>query len=131
MVAPYWAIVCARVHNSLSIRYGVHQTSRVHLTMILSLTYVYPLLDVNLQHILMGTYRSSGKTSITINRSKFLHRGVWLTVNRTSSAFSHHVTPLLSLESLFRKTQIITQKKTVQPGDAFEDTVCKPGFEFV
>ncbi len=34
------------------------------------------------------------------------------------------------LDSLFQKTPIITPKKrTIQPGDAFEDTAFKPGFE--
>jgi hypothetical protein len=36
------------------------------------------------------------------------------------------------LDSLFQKTPIITQtKRFVQPGDAFEDTAFKPGFENV
>ncbi len=35
-------------------------------------------------------------------------------------------------DSLFQKTQISTPKKrNVQPGDAFEDTTFKPGFENV
>jgi hypothetical protein len=39
---------------------------------------------------------------------------------------------LMGLDSLFQKTPIITSKKrTVQPGEAFEDTVFKPGFEIV
>ncbi len=39
----------------------------------------------------------------------------------------------MNLDSLFDKTPINTTKKklTVQPGDAFEDTAFKPGFEFV
>jgi hypothetical protein len=36
------------------------------------------------------------------------------------------------MDSLFQKTLIMTPKKrTVQPGDAFEDTALKPGFEIV
>jgi hypothetical protein len=39
---------------------------------------------------------------------------------------------LIGLVSLLQKTPIITPKKrTVQPGDAFEDTAFKPGFEIV
>jgi hypothetical protein len=39
---------------------------------------------------------------------------------------------LNGLDSLFQKTPIITTKKrTVQPGDAIEDTAFKPGFEIV
>jgi hypothetical protein len=35
----------------------------------------------------------------------------------------------IGLDFLFQKTPIITPKKrTVQPGDAFEDTAFKPGF---
>jgi hypothetical protein len=36
---------------------------------------------------------------------------------------------LIGLDFLFQKTQIINPKKkrTAQPGDAFEDTVFKPG----
>jgi hypothetical protein len=38
-----------------------------------------------------------------------------------------------TLDSLFQKTPIITpqKKRTVQPGDAFEDIVFKQGFEIV
>jgi hypothetical protein len=36
------------------------------------------------------------------------------------------------LDSLFEKTPIITpEKQTAQPGDAFEYTAFKPGFEIV
>jgi hypothetical protein len=43
-----------------------------------------------------------------------------------------HCYHLIGLESLFQKTPIITTiKRTVQPGDAFEDTAFKPGFEIV
>jgi hypothetical protein len=40
---------------------------------------------------------------------------------------------LIGLASLFQKNQIITFKKklTVQPGDAFEGTALKLGFEIV
>jgi hypothetical protein len=39
---------------------------------------------------------------------------------------------LMSVDSLFQKSPIITLKKqTVQPGDAFEDTAFKLGFEIV
>jgi hypothetical protein len=39
---------------------------------------------------------------------------------------------LIRLDSLRKKTPNITPKKrTVQPGDAFEDTAFKPGFEIV
>jgi hypothetical protein len=38
----------------------------------------------------------------------------------------------LALDSLFEKAPIINLKKrTVHPGDAFEDAVFKPGFEIV
>jgi hypothetical protein len=38
----------------------------------------------------------------------------------------------MGLDSLFQKTPIIAHKKrTVQPGDVFEDTDFKPGFETV
>jgi hypothetical protein len=38
----------------------------------------------------------------------------------------------IGLDSLFQKTPIITpRERTVQPGDAFEDTTFKPGFEIV
>jgi hypothetical protein len=38
----------------------------------------------------------------------------------------------MGLDSLFQNTKIITPKKrTVQPGDAFEDTAFKQGFEIV
>jgi hypothetical protein len=38
----------------------------------------------------------------------------------------------MSLDSFFQKTPIINPKnRTVQPGDAFEDTAFKPGFEIV
>jgi hypothetical protein len=38
----------------------------------------------------------------------------------------------IGLYSLFEKTPIITpEKRTVQPGGAFEDTAFKPGFEIV
>jgi hypothetical protein len=38
----------------------------------------------------------------------------------------------MGLDSLFHETPIITpEKRTVQPGDAFEDTAFKPGFEIV
>jgi hypothetical protein len=39
---------------------------------------------------------------------------------------------LIDIDSLFQKTTIITpQKRTIQPGDAFEDTDFMPGFEIV
>jgi hypothetical protein len=37
----------------------------------------------------------------------------------------------LVLNPSFRKLQSSPKKQTVQPGDAFEDTVLKPGFEIV
>jgi hypothetical protein len=38
----------------------------------------------------------------------------------------------IGLDALFHNIPIITPKKrTVQPGDAFEDTAFKPGFEIV
>jgi hypothetical protein len=38
----------------------------------------------------------------------------------------------MGLDSLFQKTRIITsRKRTVQIGDAFEDTIFKPWFEIV
>jgi hypothetical protein len=37
---------------------------------------------------------------------------------------------LIGLDSIFQKTPIITpEERTVQPGDAFEDTAFTPGFE--
>jgi hypothetical protein len=40
--------------------------------------------------------------------------------------------PLIGLDSLFQTILIITPKKrTVQPGDAYEDTAFKPEFEIV
>jgi hypothetical protein len=45
-----------------------------------------------------------------------------------------HLCHLIGLDSLFQKTPIIIPKKkkrTVQPGDAYEDTAFKPGFENV
>jgi hypothetical protein len=39
---------------------------------------------------------------------------------------------LIGFDYLFQKTPIIApEKRTVQPGDAFEDTAFKPGFEIV
>jgi hypothetical protein len=38
----------------------------------------------------------------------------------------------IDLDSFFQKTPIITpEKRTIQPGDAFEDTAFNPGFEIV
>jgi hypothetical protein len=38
----------------------------------------------------------------------------------------------MGLDFLLQKTPIITPKKrTVQPGDSFEDNALKPGFEIV
>jgi hypothetical protein len=43
-----------------------------------------------------------------------------------------HRCHLIGQDSLFQKILIITPKKqTVHPGDAFEDTAIKPGFEIV
>jgi hypothetical protein len=39
---------------------------------------------------------------------------------------------LIGLDSLFQDNMMITPKKrTVQPGDEFEETALKPGFEIV
>jgi hypothetical protein len=43
-----------------------------------------------------------------------------------------HWCHLIGLDSLFQKTPVITPKKrSVQPGDALEDTAFKPGFEIL
>jgi hypothetical protein len=43
-----------------------------------------------------------------------------------------HRCHFIGLASLFLKTPVISpEKRTIQPGDAFEDTSSKPGFEIV
>jgi hypothetical protein len=57
-----------------------------------------------------------------------------MTVTRQEKSWrvkTRHGCHLIGLHFLSQETPIITKrrKKTIQPGDAFEDTAFKPGFE--